>query len=85
MIKLVETINHFVNKRIEGNVDVDPEYFSSDDLEAFKTGAHFHLYRKMGAHFHHYKEENGVYFAVWAPHAKDSRGRWQNNRPLLHL
>jgi len=36
------------------------------DSYLFGNGTHYEIYKKMGAHI----VEEGVYFAVWAPHAK---------------
>ncbi len=33
-------------------------------------GNHYEIFRKLGAHPTSYKGEEGVYFAVWAPHAR---------------
>ncbi len=40
------------------------------DRYLFGQGNHYELYKKMGAHLVHDGETEGVYFAVWAPHAK---------------
>ena len=44
--------------------------FSEYDIYLFKRGEHTKLYEKMGAHFVRHGDEEGVYFAVWAPNAK---------------
>jgi len=41
--------------------------FSEFDRYLFKEGTHTKLYEKLGA----FIKDNGVYFAVWAPNAKD--------------
>lgn len=43
--------------------------FTDFDIDLFKSGRHFRLYEKMGAHVCTLNEEEGVYFAVWAPTA----------------
>lgn len=43
--------------------------FTDYDIELFQIGKHFKLYEKMGSH--KVKNRNGVYFAVWAPNAKN--------------
>lgn len=40
------------------------------DQYLFGQGTHYEIYKKMGAHKVTYKGKEGVYFAVWAPHAK---------------
>lgn len=36
----------------------------------FNNGRHYEIFEKMGAHPKKYKGKNGMYFAVWAPHAE---------------
>ncbi|KIR03010.1 1,4-alpha-glucan (glycogen) branching enzyme, GH-13-type [Lachnospiraceae bacterium TWA4] len=40
------------------------------DCYLFGNGTHYQIYEKLGAHPIIYKGTKGVYFAVWAPHAK---------------
>lgn len=60
----------------EGDVVVteDPYAFSSqisgDDLYVFAEGNHYEIYKKLGAHPMTVNGVKGVYFAVWAPHAR---------------
>jgi 1,4-alpha-glucan branching enzyme len=44
--------------------------FSDNDIALFKAGKHFRLYEKLGAHLTEVDGVKGVYFAVWAPSAK---------------
>ncbi|WP_452225411.1 1,4-alpha-glucan branching protein GlgB [Lacinutrix chionoecetis] len=44
--------------------------FTDFDINLFKSGKHYKLYEKFGAHIVTHEEEEGVYFAVWAPSAK---------------
>ena len=39
------------------------------DQYLFGQGNHYEIFRKLGAHKAVYKKQEGVYFAVWAPHA----------------
>lgn len=39
------------------------------DIYLFKEGKHYRLYEKLGSHY--LQKEGGVYFAVWAPNAKE--------------
>lgn len=47
-----------------------PCYISDLDLYLFGEGTHYEIYDKLGAHPMKLKGKDGVYFAVWAPHAK---------------
>ena len=40
------------------------------DQYLFSMGTHYDIYKKMGAHFVKDGKKSGVYFAVWAPHAR---------------
>ena len=40
------------------------------DRYLFNNGRHYEIFEKMGAHPKKYKGKNGMYFAVWAPHAE---------------
>ncbi len=44
--------------------------FSDDDIYLFNEGSHFLLYEKLGARPVRAGEEDGTYFAVWAPSAE---------------
>ena len=41
------------------------------DLHLFNEGNHHRIYEKLGAHFTEVKGVKGVYFAVWAPNARN--------------
>ena len=41
------------------------------DPYLFGQGNHYEIYRKLGAHRVKDKDQEGVYFAVWAPHAQE--------------
>lgn len=43
---------------------------SSDDLYLFAEGNHYNIFEKLGAHPMTINGVEGVYFAVWAPHAR---------------
>jgi 1,4-alpha-glucan branching enzyme len=49
----------------------DVSLLSDDDLHLFNEGTHYRLYDKMGAHVLKRGGADGVYFAVWAPNAKE--------------
>jgi 1,4-alpha-glucan branching enzyme len=44
---------------------------SEFDIHLFKEGKHFHLYKKLGSHPMDFDGVSGVYFALWAPNAKN--------------
>ena len=52
-----------------GNV-IAHSKFTDFDINLFKAGKHYRLYEKFGSHMMTLEEENGTYFAVWAPSAK---------------
>jgi 1,4-alpha-glucan branching enzyme len=43
---------------------------TDNDLYLFNEGSHFRLYEKLGAHPVKVNGQNGTYFAVWAPNAR---------------
>lgn len=43
---------------------------TSDDLHLFNEGTHYQLYDKLGAHVIRSGGNEGVYFALWAPNAR---------------
>jgi len=45
--------------------------FTDDDIYLFREGTHYRLYEKFGSHSVTVDGVEGVYFAVWAPFAKD--------------
>ena len=40
------------------------------DQYLFGQGNHYEIYKKLGSHIVSDGKKTGVYFAVWAPHAK---------------
>ncbi len=54
----------------------DPYYFKSPmltefDRHLFSVGNHYQIYEKLGAHITEIDRVKGVYFAVWAPNARN--------------
>lgn len=43
---------------------------TNDDLHLFNEGRHFRLYEKLGSHLTEQDGQSGVYFALWAPNAR---------------
>ena len=44
--------------------------FTDFDVNLFKSGKHYRLYEKFGSHICTVNNQEGTYFAVWAPSAK---------------
>lgn len=45
-------------------------FITETDRYLFGNGTHYEIYDKLGAHPKELKKQKGMYFAVWAPHAK---------------
>ena len=46
-------------------------YISELDQHLFGQGTHYDIYKKLGAHLSEEDGKKGVFFAVWAPNAKE--------------
>ena len=46
-------------------------FITDMDMYLFNTGTHYDIYKKLGAHLCEKDGKKGVYFAVWAPNAKE--------------
>lgn len=46
-------------------------FISDADQYVFGQGTHYEIYKKLGAHFCKKGKNDGVFFAVWAPNAKE--------------
>ena len=51
--------------------NIKPYEIGELDHYLFGQGNHYEIYRKLGAHRVKDKDQEGVYFAVWAPHAQE--------------
>ena len=52
--------------------NADTTVFISDaDQYVFGQGTHYDIYKKLGAHFCKKGKKDGVFFAVWAPNARE--------------
>ena len=52
--------------------NADTTVFISDaDQYVFGQGTHYDIYKKLGAHFYKKGKKDGVFFAVWAPNARE--------------
>jgi 1,4-alpha-glucan branching enzyme len=43
-------------------------FITEVDRYLYNNGRHYEIYEKLGAHPENYEENDGMYFAVWAPH-----------------
>lgn len=57
-------------KNNNGKKELQPYEIGELDQYLFGQGTHYEIYKKMGAHEVTKDGVKGVYFAVWAPHAK---------------
>jgi 1,4-alpha-glucan branching enzyme len=62
---------------------------SDHDVYLFREGSHTGLYDRMGAHPTRVDGEEGTFFAVWAPNAREVSvvgefNRWAPGEDLLH-
>jgi 1,4-alpha-glucan branching enzyme len=53
----------------EEKIEIGIGFITEVDRYLFNNGKHYEIYEKLGAHPWTYQEEEGMYFAVWAPHA----------------
>ncbi|HET8855675.1 MAG TPA: 1,4-alpha-glucan branching protein GlgB [Salinimicrobium sp.] len=53
------------------DLTAQPTLLSDYDIHLFREGKHFHLYQKLGSHPMTYNGVEGVFFALWAPNAKE--------------
>ena len=63
--------------------------FSDFDIHLFREGRHYRLWEKLGSHLVKVKGKKGVYFAVWAPNAREVSvigdfNSWTGGDHLLH-
>ena len=56
-------------KKAEGRRGAPACFVTDLDQYLFGQGNHYDIFRKLGAHQTVYRGKQGVYFAVWAPHA----------------
>ena len=50
---------------------IEKVFISEDDQYLFAQGTHYDIYKKLGAHKSIEDKQEGYYFAVWAPNAKE--------------
>jgi 1,4-alpha-glucan branching enzyme len=59
------------------------------DIHLFKSGKHYKLYEKLGSRIVKHNDQEGTYFAVWAPNAKTvsvigNFNYWEKGKHNLH-
>lgn len=54
----------------EEKKEIGTGFITEVDRYLFNNGKHYEIYEKLGAHPKTFQNEEGMYFAVWAPHAK---------------
>ncbi|WP_367566362.1 1,4-alpha-glucan branching protein GlgB [Lacrimispora sp.] len=54
----------------EKKKEIGTGFFTEVDRYLYNNGKHYEIYEKLGAHPRTYKGKDGMYFAVWAPHAE---------------
>jgi len=64
--------------------------FTDFDIDLFKAGKHFKLYEKFGVHFTNHNGQEGAYFSVYAPAAKNvavigNFNHWDGGSHELHV
>jgi len=59
-----------VAKKAPAKAAYEEIYISEFDQYQFGQGTHYDIYKKLGAHLSVKDGKTGVFFAVWAPHAK---------------
>lgn len=66
-------------------------FISEADQFVFAQGSHYDIYKKLGAHLSYEDGKEGVFFGVWAPHAKEvfvvgDFNEWQEGAtPMLRI
>lgn len=53
----------------EKKKEIGTGFITEVDRYLYNNGRHYEIFEKLGAHPKNYKGKNGIYFAVWAPHA----------------
>ncbi len=61
-------------------------FISEADQYLFGQGTHYDIYKKLGAHLSTEDEEDGTFFAVWAPNASEVHviGSWSQWNETAH-
>lgn len=54
----------------ENSKEIGTGFITEVDRYLYNNGRHYEIYEKLGAHPQNYQGQDGMYFAVWAPHAE---------------
>ncbi len=69
-MKKAKTETKRTTKKSHEKAAVSTGFITELDRYLFGQGTHYKIFEKLGAHPRTYKGQAGMYFAVWAPHAK---------------
>src|SRR4051812_39809953 len=67
---LIERDEQDIQDELHQNGTQHFSLFTDYDVQLFRAGKHFHLYKKLGNHQVIHQNTKGTYFAVWAPNAR---------------
>ncbi|MFT4106820.1 MAG: 1,4-alpha-glucan branching protein GlgB [Lacrimispora sp.] len=56
----------------EKKKEIGTGFITEVDRYLYNNGRHYEIYEKLGAHPKTYEGKDGMYFAVWAPHAEQA-------------
>lgn len=54
----------------DNSKEIGTGFITEVDRYLYNNGRHYEIYEKLGAHPRNYEGKDGMYFAVWAPHAE---------------
>jgi len=68
----------------------DYSLFTDGDIHSYQYGTHCRLYNLFGSHALHVLDKQGIYFAVWAPNARQvsvigNFNHWNADAHVLHV
>lgn len=77
-------------KKFVKNTTKETGFLTETDRYLFGNGTHYEIYEKLGAHPKTIDQKDGIYFAVWAPHAAavgvvGDFNQWDPEATPMHL
>lgn len=77
-------------KKLVKNTTKETGFLTETDRYLFGNGTHYEIYEKLGAHPKTIDQKDGIYFAVWAPHAAavgvvGDFNQWDPEATPMHL
>lgn len=77
-------------KKLVKNTTKETGFLTETDRYLFGNGTHYEIYEKLGAHPKTIDQKDGIYFAVWAPHAAavgvvGDFNQWDPETTPMHL